>query len=457
MDPIEIVHIAAGGAGLATGYVALYAAKGGRLHRTVGMQFVYVMLLMCATGLVVTLSRSIALSTNVSAALLTAYLVITSLTTVRPLGSGGRRLHVGGMVVASGIALANAVFLVRTFQGNAPDGMPAFPFVMFGTIALLAVAGDIRVLRQGALHGVSRLARHLWRMSFALFIAAMSFFIGQSDEFPAALRIMPVLALPVLAVLVTMIYWMWRVRVRRSLRGLTSRMPAPEIAREGALTAGRRPARIASHVQQPIEERPITLQRDPEIFGGHLFTAVPLAFETGLGVRKGLGKTLNSLGDELVGLFNRLTRCIDEASLDIRPTWPQIVGDFVGQQVHVLEFVRPRVGRPHRHFAIGHLAIGPAGSGSDVRGGRAALIKAIVSHGLTSRSVSTYRRRALASSAEASPRVTCFSTTRSRAPSSGPGSSRSSNSSRYNTMAWRRSSVDACPRSRRRAMSRATR
>jgi hypothetical protein len=57
-------------------------------------------------------------------------------------------------------------------------------------------------------------------MCFALFIAAMSFFIGQSDEFPKAMRVMPVLALPVLAVLVTMIYWLWRVRIRRSLRGI---------------------------------------------------------------------------------------------------------------------------------------------------------------------------------------------------------------------------------------------
>lgn len=237
MHPIEIIHIAAGGAGLATGYVALYAAKGGRVHRRVGLLFVYVMLLMCASGLVVTVSRSIALSTNVSAALLTAYLVVTSLTTVRPLGSGAQRLHVGGMVLASGIVLANAVFMVRTFQGNPPDGMPAFPFVLFGTIALFAVAGDARVLRHGALRGVSRLARHLWRMSVALFIAAMSFFIGQSDEFPSSMRIMPILALPVLAVLVTMFYWMWRVRMRRSLRGITSRIAVPEMRREEALTA----------------------------------------------------------------------------------------------------------------------------------------------------------------------------------------------------------------------------
>ena len=99
--------------------------------------------------------------------------------------------------------------------------MPAFPFVMFGVVAVLGTVGDVRVLRSGALRGSPRIARHLWRMSFALFIAALSFFIGQSDELPASLRIMPLLALPVLAVLVTMLYWLWRVRIRRSLRGVT--------------------------------------------------------------------------------------------------------------------------------------------------------------------------------------------------------------------------------------------
>ena len=98
--------------------------------------------------------------------------------------------------------------------------MPAFPFFMFGIVGALAAAGDVRVMRSGALTGASRIARHLWRMSCALFVAALSFFIGQAQVFPKPVRILPLLAVPVLAVLVTMLYWLWRVRLRRSLRGL---------------------------------------------------------------------------------------------------------------------------------------------------------------------------------------------------------------------------------------------
>jgi hypothetical protein len=77
--------------------------------------------------------------------------------------------------------------------------MPTFPFVMFGVAGLLASIGDVRVLRSGVRTGAFRIARHLWRMSFALFVAAISFFIGQSQVFPKPIRILPVLALPVLA------------------------------------------------------------------------------------------------------------------------------------------------------------------------------------------------------------------------------------------------------------------
>lgn len=105
--------------------------------------------------------------------------------------------------------------------------MPAFPFVMFGVAGLLASVGDVRMLRTGPLRGAFRLARHLWRMCFALFIAAISFFIGQAQVFPEPIRNRALLALPVLAVLVTMFYWLWRVRVKRSLRGIVG-VSAPE-------------------------------------------------------------------------------------------------------------------------------------------------------------------------------------------------------------------------------------
>jgi len=75
-------------------------------------------------------------------------------------------------------------------------------------------------------------------MCFALFIAALSFFIGQADEFPKALRTFPLLALPVVAVLVTMVYWLWRVRIRRPFRGLALSVRSRPVTPQGALKQG---------------------------------------------------------------------------------------------------------------------------------------------------------------------------------------------------------------------------
>jgi hypothetical protein len=48
------------------------------------------------------------------------------------------------------------------------------------------------------LQGRHRVVRHLWRVCFAMFIAAASFFLGQAKVFPKPIRIIPLLAIPAL-------------------------------------------------------------------------------------------------------------------------------------------------------------------------------------------------------------------------------------------------------------------
>ena len=226
-----VVHVLAGGLGLVSGFVALYAAKGARLHRKSGMLFVYAMLTMCVAGVAMAAGRGVAPAVNIPVGVLTAYLVITSLTTVRPPAAGSRWLDLGAMLVALAVGLVDLAFGFEALASadGTRDGIPAYPFFMFGAVGLLASAGDFRLLRSGTLKGAPRLARHLWRMSFALFIAALSFFIGQAKVIPKPVRIPALLALPVLAVLVTMFYWLWRVRIRRSFRGIVRVSPAEAV------------------------------------------------------------------------------------------------------------------------------------------------------------------------------------------------------------------------------------
>jgi hypothetical protein len=193
------------------------------VHRKSGMVFVYAMVTMAVFGMTLAVTRDKAPEINMPAGLITSYLVITSLMTVRPLAEGSRvrrPLEIGLMLVALGVGVIMLTFALEAIaNGGTRNGFPAFPFFLFATFGLLGFAGDLRVLQNGVPKGPPRLARHLWRMSLALFIAALSASVQIAKFLPKPVRL-PVLVIPMLAVVVTLFYWLWRVRLRRSLRGV---------------------------------------------------------------------------------------------------------------------------------------------------------------------------------------------------------------------------------------------
>lgn len=205
-----LLHIIGGLVGLTSGAVALSTRKGATLHRKSGLVFVYAMLVMSASGAVLAALKPERIS--VIAGLLTFYLVITALLTVRRPAQGFRWIEAAVMLFALMVGLLSIGFAIGSLNGTSGnvDGLAPIGFI-FGVVALLAALGDIRMLLARSIPWTHRMARHLWRMCFALWIAAASFFLGQSDEFPEALRIMPLLCTPVLLVFLLMFYWLARV------------------------------------------------------------------------------------------------------------------------------------------------------------------------------------------------------------------------------------------------------
>jgi hypothetical protein len=63
-------------------------------------------------------------------------------------------------------------------------------------------------------------------MGFAMFVATGSFFLGQADEIPEPLRIYPLLALPVITVVLFTPVWL--VRVLRRGRRMAPRVAATD-------------------------------------------------------------------------------------------------------------------------------------------------------------------------------------------------------------------------------------
>lgn len=100
--------------------------------------------------------------------------------------------------------------MARASATGALDGYPPPLYFIFGTIALLSIAGDVRMMLKGGLEARPRIVRHLWRMSFAMFIATGSFFLGQAKLLPRPYRIMPLLAVPALLPLALLAYWLAR-------------------------------------------------------------------------------------------------------------------------------------------------------------------------------------------------------------------------------------------------------
>jgi len=214
------IHIVAGGLAIILGAIALLAAKGATLHRRSGMLFVYAMLTMGISGLVLALRQSLT-NANVMGGLMSVYFVTTAVTTVRPASSGTRRLEVGALIVALVLTLTDLILGIKalTSPSKTLNGVPFFMPFFLATIMFLAAAGDIRVMWSGARRGAPRIARHLWRMCFALFIAAGSFFSIRArvaTVLPEPLTTGTMRALPVVLIFVAMFYWLWRVRGRRA-------------------------------------------------------------------------------------------------------------------------------------------------------------------------------------------------------------------------------------------------
>ncbi|MDP1979369.1 hypothetical protein [Undibacterium sp.] len=216
------IHIIAGLIAISSGAIAMFAAKGSPLHRKTGTMFTVSMLVMTASAAIISLFLRTDHVTGV-AALFTAYLVCTSwLVTKRTVQEN--RVVLNGFAFAAAMLGVYALSLWFHFLKDPTTlitkNSPPQTLMVFGALSLLCSALDFRMLWTGQIAGAHRLVRHLWRMCFAMLIATASFFTGQMQVFPKIVRQstllgIPILAVPVLLVLVVMLYWMGRTLARR--------------------------------------------------------------------------------------------------------------------------------------------------------------------------------------------------------------------------------------------------
>jgi len=214
---VLVLHIGAASVGIVSGAAALGFRKGAPWHRSAGNVFFVSMLTMSAIGAVVAPFLPIPQWSSTGAGLFTFYLVATGWATVRRGEGRVGRFEVAAALVALAVVAGFAVFawVGAHSPGGMIEGGPYQPALVFGAVAALAVACDLKMILRGGVSGAQRLARHTWRMCVALFIAAASFFLGQPKVFPPSLRGSPILFLPEIAILGLMIFWLLRVGLAR--------------------------------------------------------------------------------------------------------------------------------------------------------------------------------------------------------------------------------------------------
>jgi hypothetical protein len=217
---VLLLYIGGAGIGLCAGAAALAFAKGSTLHRWAGNAFCAGMLTMSLLGAATAPLLPTPQWESMFVGLLTFCLVATAWMSIRRKTSGIERADLAAFALVSGVALVALAFGLHAAFATGASRFYAVPDFVFGSIATLAAAGDWRMIRRGGLESQQRLVRHLWRMCVALLIAAFSFFIGQQQVLPHAVQGSPLLLLPEIAVLATLLYWLQRSRRARAAAGL---------------------------------------------------------------------------------------------------------------------------------------------------------------------------------------------------------------------------------------------
>ena len=236
MSPILAIHIGGGTLGLVSGAAALSFRKGSGWHALAGKVFVASLLTMAAGATCLAIQNHE--PPNIIGGMVTFYMISTAWLTARRADGTTSKLDWVALLIPLAFGLFTWFSGIERLRSPGPpkDGVPVGMSLFLGSVLLLAAAGDVRMLLRGGVGGTTRIARHLWRMCFGLFIATGSFFLGPANRplrflsaiglrqhfFKTALREEVLLFLAVLPLLF-MIFWLVRVRFANAFK----KMPEP--------------------------------------------------------------------------------------------------------------------------------------------------------------------------------------------------------------------------------------
>ncbi len=152
--------------------------KGSPRHVLAGKIFVASMLTMGVLAVYLAIVRH--QTNNIGGGIVTVYLIGTGWLTARRRDGETRNFDWVVLLIPLTLGILtwmNSLKVVRS-GATSQDGVPVGMTFFMGSVMLLAAVGDARMLVRGGVFGAKRIARHLWRMCFGLFIAAGLFSWG---------------------------------------------------------------------------------------------------------------------------------------------------------------------------------------------------------------------------------------------------------------------------------------
>src|SRR5215472_8940533 len=231
-SPMLVVHICGGTLGLLSGTAAICFRKGSLRHVLAGRVFVVSMLIMAVGAVYLGIVKH--QPSNVSGGIFTFYLIGTAWLSAKRKDGETSRLDWAVLLIPLALGILtwlNGIVIVLS-GASSKDGVPVGMTFFMGSVMLLAAAGDVRMLMRGGVLGAKRIARHLWRMCFGLFIAAGSFFLGGNNRplrlvsaaglgqhLPPALFSTGLYLFLTLLPLLLLIFWLVRVRFINAYKG----------------------------------------------------------------------------------------------------------------------------------------------------------------------------------------------------------------------------------------------
>ena len=222
--------------GLLSGTAAMTFGKGSPGHVLAGKVFVASMLTMGVLAAYLAIVKH--QPNNIGGGILTVYLIGTAWLTARRRDGETSRFDWVALLIPLALGILywmNGLRVVRS-GARSQDGVPVGMILFMGSVCLLSAAGDVRMLVRGGVFGAKRIARHLWRMCFGLFIASGSFFLGPSNRprrllstvglgkyLPSALFSTTLYLILTILPLIFLVFWLVRVRFANAYRKIEIR------------------------------------------------------------------------------------------------------------------------------------------------------------------------------------------------------------------------------------------